>query len=177
MKDFGLKFIDIMIGIVLGLGFQWWTNLQFPWQYLAFIFVYVDIVDYWVDYSPSVKKFPPKREVDLILDVAIMFSPFLYIYTTQQTILHFLFAFALFSILDCIWCIRARQEYHPGGTEGKYLTTWIHFNWIQAVIVLAVSGLLLVAGISPLATLIVFIAMRIVGRIAASYRYKKVYLA
>ena len=43
MKDFSLKFIDIMIGVVLGLGFQWWPLLQEPWQYVAFIFVYLNI--------------------------------------------------------------------------------------------------------------------------------------
>ena len=40
-----------MVGVVLGLGFQWWPLLKEPWQYTAFIFVYLDIVDYWIDRS------------------------------------------------------------------------------------------------------------------------------
>ena len=69
-----------MIAVVLGLGFQWWPALTEPWHYIAFIFVYVDIVDYWMDYGPSLKKFPPKREIDIILDILIMFALFLYIF-------------------------------------------------------------------------------------------------
>jgi len=32
LKNFSLKFVDIMVGIVLGLGFQWWPELHEPWQ-------------------------------------------------------------------------------------------------------------------------------------------------
>src|SRR5687768_14211625 len=99
MKNFSLKFIDIMIGIVLGLGFQWWIILQQPWQYIAFVFVYFDIVDNWIDYSHSLKKFPPKREIDVFLDLSIMFVFFLYIYTTQLTIVYFLITFIVFKVL------------------------------------------------------------------------------
>jgi hypothetical protein len=90
IKNFSVKFIDMMIGIVLGLGLQWWVNLESTWQYVAFVFCYFDITDYWIDYGPSLKKFPPKREIDVFLDVAIAFSLFFYIYTTQVSVFYFL---------------------------------------------------------------------------------------
>ena len=41
---FGPKFMDVMVGVVLGLGFQWWPDLREPWQFLAFVLVYLIFV-------------------------------------------------------------------------------------------------------------------------------------
>ena len=100
MKGFALKFLDIMIGIILGLGFQWWPNLVESWQYIAFIFVYLDIIDYWIDFLPALRKFPPEAELDWFLEVGIMFFLFLFIYTTQTTIGYFLWSFFGFRIIS-----------------------------------------------------------------------------
>ena len=117
INEFSIKFIDIMIGVILGLGFQWWPNLSEPWQYAAFILVYIDVIDYWIDYAPSLKKFPPKFELDLLLDVAIMFTLFLYIYATQQSIVYFLVAFVVLRLLDSFWLLRANREYPTHGEK------------------------------------------------------------
>lgn len=172
MRNFSLKFIDVMIGIVLGLGFQWWTNLSAPWQYAAFIFAYVDIVDYWIDYGPALKKFPPKREIDVILDVAIMFSLFLYIYTAQLTIAYFLLAFALSRALDFFWLLSSRNEYTPKGSDKIFVDTWIKFDIFEFAVALILAGST-VFGFSALSILMVYIAVRIVIRITASLKYKK----
>lgn len=177
MKDFALKFIDIMIGIVLGLGFQWWPNLREPWQYAAFLFVYLDIIDYWIDYSPSLKKFPPKSELTLLIDVGIMFTLFLYIYTTQLTIIHFLSTFIALSILDLLWVWRAKHEYQPHHTEKTYLETWIRFNAIDAALTLALVGIAFSLPVSATTIFIVFVGFRVVMRIFASFQYKKVHFA
>ncbi len=177
MKEFGLKFIDIMIGIVLGLGFQWWPNLHEPWQYAAFIFVYFDIVDYWIDYSPSLKKFPPKNELSLLIDVGIMFTLFLYIYTTQLTIVHFLAAFMALSILDLLWMWRARREYQPHHADKIYLDAWLRFNAVDAVFASTLIGLAWLFPISAPIVFIAFVVFRIIIRILASYQYKKMHFA
>lgn len=175
MKNFSLKFIDIMIGIVLGLGFQWWIALEYPWQYLAFIFVYFDIVDYWIDYSPSLKKFPPKREIDVFLDLSIMFSLFLYIYTTQLTITYFLTVFIIFRALDYLWLWSSRQEYSPTGIDKLFVNTWMQFNLIEAV----AAGILIVLfsmfSLQPLIVILIFITFRILMRVMASLQYKKIH--
>jgi hypothetical protein len=175
IKDFSLKFIDVMIGIVLGLGFQWWTSLHEPWQYAAFIFSYLDIVDYWIDYGPSLKKFPPKREIDVLLDVAIMFSLFLYIFTTQATILAFFGAFAFSRILDFFWLLSSKVEYRPTGSDKAFVDTWIAFDLIETILALGLCGAAMFFNSSPLFLLVAFIILRIILRIAASLRYKKVH--
>lgn len=177
IKDFSLKFIDIMVGIVLGLGFQWWPSLIQPWQYIAFIFVYLDIVDYWIDYGPSLKKFPPKREIDVLLDVSIMFSLFLYIYTTQSSIIYFLGAFVVFKVLDFFWLVSSRREYNPVGTDLIFVDTWMYFNLMEIITAIIIILLFYVHVFNALLALIVFIIARVIFRIIASYKYKRVHFA
>lgn len=177
MKNFSLKFVDIMVGVVLGLGFQWWPLLQHPWQYIAFIFAYLDIVDYWIDYSPSLKKFPPKREIDVLLDVGIVFAIFLYIYATQLTIVYFLITFAVFRILDYFWLLSSKYEYHPSDTDKLFVDTWLRFNLIETIATTAFAAYILITTLSPLIAIMVFIAFRAVMRVMASLQYKRIHFA
>jgi hypothetical protein len=165
-----------MIGIILGLGFQWWVNLQEPWQYLAFIFVYLDIVDYWIDYGPSLKKFPPKKELDVFLDLMICFSLFLYIYATQFSLVYFLLSFMLVKALDSFWLLSSKLEYQPKDFDKKFINTWIGLNIIEVVITGGLIALILITPISSLAILIAYILIRLISRIIASTKYKKIYL-
>lgn len=164
-----------MIGIVLGLGFQWWLVLEHPWQYVAFIFVYFDIVDYWIDYSPSLKKFPPKREIDVFLDLSIMFILFLYIYTTQLTIIYFLTTFIIFRSLDYLWLWSSKHEYEPIGVDKLFVDTWMQLNLLEAVITGILIGLVSFLALSPLITITSFIIFRVIVRVVASIRYRKVH--
>lgn len=177
IKDFSLKFVDIMIGIFLGLGFQWWSSLREPWQYIAFIFVYLDIVDYWIDYGPSLKKFPPKKEVDVFLDLAICFSLFLYVYSTQFLIVYFLLSFVLFKIFDLLWLISSKIEYKPEKFDKKFINTWIVINAVEIISTGALILLSTLPVITPLIVIILYVAARIISRIVASSRYKKIYLS
>lgn len=175
MKNFSLKFIDILIGIVLGLGFQWWPLFQYPWQYIAFIFAYFDIVDYWIDYSPSLKKFPPKREIDIMLDIAIMFVLFLYIYATQLTMVYFLTIFVIWRVLDYFWLLSSKQEYAPTGKDKLFVDTWMLFNLLEVLITACLIGGALLFHIQPLTIIITFIIFRVLVRVLASLRYKEVH--
>ena len=166
-----------MIGVVLGLGFQWWPELHEPWQVIAFVFVYLDIVDYWIDYGPSLKKFPPKREVDVLLDVGIMFALFLYIYTTQLTLTYFFSAFILLRLLDFFWLLSSKYEYHPTRTDGLYLHTWLRLDAIECVITSCFLGAAVYQIASSLKLLLVFIAVRIIVRVLASLQYKKIHFS
>lgn len=166
-----------MIGIILGLGFQWWPNLQYSWQYIAFIFVYLDIVDYWIDYSPSLKKFPPKQEIDFFIDIAIMFSLFLYIYATQLTIIYFLTTFIVFRVLDYFWLLRSKYEYKPIGDDKLFVDTWLLFNLIEGLVSAIIIGSVIIFQPSSLSALLGFIIFRIAVRIFTSFRYKKIHFA
>lgn len=176
LKDFSLKFIDIMIGLVLGLGFQWWPELNQPWQYIAFIFVYFDIVDYWIEYSPSLKKWPPKREIDVMLDIAIMFSLFLYIYSTQLSIVYFLASSILIRVFDYFWLLSSKMEFRPIGSDKIYMDTWLKLNLVIAsttlTILIFTQYYILV---HPIFVLYIYIISRMLVRVFASLNYKRVH--
>lgn len=175
MKNFSLKFLDIMVGLVLGLGFQWWPELHEPWQYIAFIYAYIDIVDYWIDYGPSLRKFPPKREIDVFLDVGIMFSLFLYIYAAQKTPIYFFAAHIILCILDYFWLYSSDLEYKPTGIDGKFVHTWMRFNLIEAFVTLLFIAAAYSTSVSSLYLILGFVAFRLLTRVMASLEYKKVH--
>ncbi len=166
-----------MVGVVLGLGFQWWPLLQEPWQYVAFVFAYLDVVDYWIDYSPSLKKFPPKREIDVLLDIGIVFTLFLYIYATLISITYFLTAFVALKVLDYFWLLSSKYEYQPAGTDKLFVDTWLRFNLIEVCITIILIGLAFIIPISHLIILAIFIVFRLIMRILASWQYKKVHFS
>ena len=175
IKDFSLKFVDIMVGIVLGTGFQWWLELREPWQYIAFVFVYLDIVDYWIEYSPTLKKWPPKKEIDVMLDIAIMFSLFLYIYATQASIIYLLGTCILLRVLDFFWLFSSKLEFNPAGMDRIYVDTWLKLNIYIATASGAILLLAHYSSISALNILFIYFASRLIFRVMASVRYKKIH--
>ncbi|MBI4121059.1 MAG: hypothetical protein HY457_02300 [Parcubacteria group bacterium] len=175
MKDFSLKFLDVMVGLVLGLGFQWWPNLMEPWQYIAFVFVYFDIIDHWIDYSPQLKKFPPKRELDILLNIGLMFAFFLYIYTTQMTPVHFFGAFLLFRALDFVWLLSSKQEYRPSGSDKTYVDVWLRYNVFEILVTLGLLAVAYFYAFPALYLILVYVGIRVMVRIFASWQYKKVH--
>ncbi|MBU1890274.1 hypothetical protein KJ782_02155 [Patescibacteria group bacterium] len=178
LKDFSLKFIDVMLGIVLGLGFQWWPDLIEPWQYIAFIFVYINLVDYWIDYSPTIKKFPLKREVDVLLHTFIIFSMFYLVFTTQsESITTFLFAFIIYRVFDVTWIWRMSSEYNPNNYDKRFLSSWNLFDWIEIAFTATLAILVYFLSVNYLLIIMLFILLRITTRIMASLRYKAVYFS
>ena len=175
LGNISLKFMDIMIGVVLGLGFQWWPNLIEPWQYAAFIFVYLDLVDYWIHYSISPMKFLPRHELGILLDVAVIFMMFLYIYSTQLTILHFLAAYVSFKIVDVLGLWRTMREHNPQGRDRKFVTAWIMHNFIETTYTIALILIVSQYELSAPVALGTFVVLRLVTRIVMSFQYKHVY--
>ena len=162
MRNFTSKFMDIMIGIVLGLGFQWWPDLKESWQYIAFIFIYLSIIDYWIDTSAANKKYPPKKELDLIIDVAIMFTLFLLIYSSLQTISYLLITFIFFRGFDSLWIVRRLREHRTENANKHIFNTWLKSNAIDIIVAIILIFLSYDNFISPLLSLLIFIAFRVI---------------
>lgn len=161
-----------MVGVVLGLGFQWLVVLTEPWQYVAFIFVYLDVIDFWIDYGPSLKKWPPKREIDVFLDLAIVFSLFLYIYTVQVSLVYFIGSFILLRVLDFFWLLSSKIEYNPKNRDKLFLETWLRLDVLESFVSGLIILLVLFINLEPLTALIIFIVFRIITRVIASNKYK-----
>lgn len=177
IKDFSLKFIDMMVGVVLGLGLQWWPNLQEPWQYIAFIFTYLFLIDYWIDYGPSLKKFPPKKEFDVILDVILVFFMFFCIYSTLLNIEKFLIYFSLLFLFDFIWLFSSKKEYKPVGKDKIFVDVWMKIDLLCAVLVVVLLLLGKYFLWSSLLILGIFIVLNLFFRFISVWKYKKVYFS
>ena len=124
LKDFSLKFVDVMIGVVLGVGFQWWPELHDFWQHVAFLFIYLNLVDFWIDYSPTLKKFPIKREFDVIIHTFLVFLMFYMIYSVTLSIQHIFISYGIFRLLDILWIHRMRKGYPVSESDMKFLSGW-----------------------------------------------------
>lgn len=175
LQDFSTKFVDIMIGIVLGLGFQWFPELHEPWQYIAFIFVYLNLIDYWIDYSPVVKKYPFKREFDVILHFGIIFMMFFLVYATKLSIGAVLISFIVYRLLDLVWIWRLRNYYGLSSKDQVYVNTWGKFEVLEIIGVLMLLGFNWLFVFSPLSILIGFILLRTALRVLASANYQTIY--
>lgn|SRR3989338_5463937 len=175
LQQFGQKYIDIMIGIVLGLGFQWWTDLVAPWQYLAFIFIYLNLIDYWIDYSPTLKKYPLKDQVDIFIHSLIIFSMFLLTLATKKTLDYFLFAFILYRVGDLLWLVRIKWEYSVFERDRKFIVSWSIFDSVEILAAAAIIGAGHIYGISVLLLFLSFVIIRVTTRILASVSYKQLY--
>lgn len=174
---FGPKFMDIMVGVVLGLGFQWWPDLHEPWQFIAFVFVYLNLIDYWIDYSPTLKKFPPRRELDVIIDVFIVFMMFLLVYATKVSVPYLLGAFVVYRIADLLWVWRIRREHVINAHDIRFIDTWLRFDIIEAIIAGAIAVAVIAQAVAPLAATLTFIVFRVITRFSASLRYRSVYFS
>lgn len=166
-----------MVGVVLGLGFQWWIDLKEPWQYLAFAFAYLNIIDYWVDYNPLAKKYALKLEIDVILHTLIIFGMFLFIFSTQKSIFYFLVSFAVYRVADILWIWRIKSEHKIPSRDLIFLDTWFLYDFVEVFISAGLYVLAHFGVLSPLSVLVVFICARIITRTIESKRYKKVFYA
>lgn len=175
IREFSRKYADIMIGIVLVLGFQWWFNLRQAWQFIAFIFVYLNLVDYWIDSSRLFRKFPLQRKTDVILYTFIIFSMFFMIYATQRSILTLLFAFALYRAGDLAFLNGVKREHRSGSREASFIESWIRYETVETM----GAGLLLFIGlltsVAPALLFVFFIILRAITRTIASLTYNTAY--
>lgn len=176
-NKFQLKFIDIMVGIVLGLGFQWWPELKEPWQFVAFIFAYLTLIDYWVDYNPTAKQYAMRFEIDIIVHTAIIFGMFLLILGTTKTISYFLIAFVVYRFADIIWVWRIKREHRVPAHDLVFMNTWLFFDVIEALAAIIFAIITLQGLFTSMVALLIFIGVRAITRILSSVRYKKVFYA
>lgn len=176
-EKFQLKFIDVMVAVVLGLGFSWWPELNEPWQYLAFIFAYLNLVDYWVDYNPTAKKYSLKLEVDVVLHTLIIFGMFLLVFATQKSLSYFLLSFVFYRVADILWLWFIKAKHKRLAGDLVFINTWLFSDIVEALVALGFGWLAFNESFTPLYLLIAFVVIRIFTRLISSARYKKIFYA
>ena len=166
-----------MVAVVLGLGFQWWPQLKEPWQYLAFIFAYLNLVDYWIDYNPTAKRYALKLEVDVVLHTLIIFGMFLLVFAAQKSLSYFLFSFAFYRVADILWLWFIKYKHKTLAGDLVFINTWLLSDIVETLAALAFGLLALYESFFPIYFLIAFVTIRIITRLMSSVRYKKIFYA
>ncbi len=174
---FQLKFIDVMVGVVLGLGFNWWPQIQEPWQFIAFFFAYLTAIDYWIDYNPVAKKYPLRIQLDVILHTMIIFGMFLLIFAPQKTLSYFLFSFAFYRLADIIWIWVIKKEHRVPKEDLIFMNTWTVQDTVEMLAAVILATIAVQENQSPVLLLLIFIAIRALTRFVSSARYKRVFFA
>lgn len=177
MKNFSIKFIDIMIGVVMGIGFQYVQELHEPWQFLAFLYVYIALIDYWIDYGPLLKKFPPKKELNVIIDIAVVFALFLFIFSVKYSIVYVIGAFIFLRVLDFVWLFVAKKSYKPTGKDLVYVDAYMIVDVVDCILAAVLIGSINLFSISSLFALFLLVCINLSMRIFASVKYKKAFLS
>ena len=176
-EKFQLKFIDIMVAVVLGLGFQWWPEIKEPWQYIAFFFAYLNLIDYWIDYNPTAKKYALKLEIDVVVHTLIIFGMFLLVFATQKSLTYFLFSFAFYRIADIIWLYCIKWKHKTINEDSIFINTWLLSDVVESAAAITLGGIALSQPSSGLRLLSLFILIRVFTRSISSLRYKKIFYA
>ena len=167
-----------MVGVVLGLGFQWWPELKELWQYIAFIFAYLNLIDYWIDYNPTAKKYPLRHELtEVLIHTLIIFGMFLLIFGSQKTLPYFLFSFAFYRLTDIIWIWRIEKENTISHSDTVFMKTWHFYDTVEMFASIAIGVIATQNLLNSLSALSIFIVIRIFTRIASSAKYKRVFFA
>ena len=178
MLKFQLKFIDIMVGVVLGLGFQWWPELREPWQYIAFVFAYLNLIDYWIDYNPIAKRYPLRHELtEVLIHTLIIFGMFLLVFGSQKTLPYFLYSFAFYRLADILWIWRMKKEHTIPHHDMIFMNTWHVYDAVEMFSAIAIGFAAAHNVLGPTSALLIFIVIRVATRIASSTHYKKVFFA
>lgn len=177
MQKFQLKFIDIMVGVVLGLGFQWWADLRELWQYIAFIFAYLTVIDYWVDYNPIANKYALKLEIDVLIHTLIIFGMFLLLFSPLKNLAYFFYSFAFYRLADILWLWRIKSHHTIPKNDLKFMNTWQIYDWVEAVTAVLMATISAQYSFNPVYILLVFIFIRAITRILSSLRYQKAFFA
>ena len=111
------------------------------------------------------------------LQIVNFFSMFLLIYSAQKSITYFFVAFALFRAVDFIWMWRIRREYTLFANDTIFFNTWLKFEGVEALVALGFAAFAANFSTQALYLLLGFVVFRIVMRILASFRYKKIHFA
>ncbi len=129
-----IKFLDVMFGAVVALGFgQWFSVPERPMLSLAaFLFAHIILIDIWINYDPTVRKFPTKRPYMLILDLALIFSMAFLIHYSMLDLQKFLMSIVALRLIGVAWSERPLQEYKMKKSDTAYLKHTRGRNFFEA---------------------------------------------
>ncbi len=123
IKHYGhlsIKFLDVMFGAVMALGFTEWfkvpehtsQSLLTPTVELGmFLFSYLILIDMWIKYDPTMRRFPTKHPHLLIIDLFMVFTMFFLVHNSIFNNRNFLGTIVVLRAVGSLWSQRTMMEY------------------------------------------------------------------
>ncbi len=126
LKHYGrlsIKFLDVMFGAIIALGFGQWFSVaeRDTIFFISFVFAHIMLIDVWINYDPTIRKFPTKNPYFLILDLTLIFTMTFLIYYSMFSLQKFLVAVVALRLIGVVWAERPIREYKIRGTDKSYL--------------------------------------------------------
>ncbi len=118
-----IKFLDVMFGAIIAIGFgQWFAVAERPSIFfIAFLFAHIMLIEVWINYDPTIRRFPTKNPYFLILDLALIFTMSFLIYYSMFDLNKFLLAIIVLKAVGGLWAERPLKEYKIKGSNLSYL--------------------------------------------------------
>ncbi|MBI4177014.1 MAG: hypothetical protein HY516_01470 [Candidatus Aenigmarchaeota archaeon] len=126
IKHYGhisIKFLDVMFGAIIAIGFGQWFSVSERANifFAAFIFAHIMLIEIWINYDPTVRKYPTKNPYFLILDLALIFTMSFLIYYSMFDLQKFLVSVIALKAVGGLWAERPLKEYKIRGSNLSYL--------------------------------------------------------
>ncbi|MBI4168188.1 MAG: hypothetical protein HY515_04485 [Candidatus Aenigmarchaeota archaeon] len=162
IKHYGhisIKFLDVMFGAIIAIGFGQWFAVsdRATVFFAAFLFAHIMLIEIWINYDPTVRKFPTKNPYFLILDLALIFNMSFLIYYSMFDLQKFLMSIIALKVVGGLWAERPLKEYKIRGSNLSYLKYIRKRNLLETVPFLFLYHLAGRLDPSVLLTMIVFV--------------------
>ncbi len=142
------KFVNLMFGIMLILGFLDWAGVSNTLQYVLFLFTYVLLITYWMAHRNYLNHFPPKNLLGVIIDITAMAVLFLTIKAALLPLGFYFAALAILRAVDALGITRMISDYVSSRKDVLHLKSRRGIYFLEAAIYLILEALAFRYGMS-----------------------------
>lgn len=128
------KIVTALFALIFIQGLFDWIGVSNTLQYVLFLFTYILIVAYWVRHKHSLKRFPPKNGIGVLIDVTAMFVLFLITKAASLQLGFYFAALAVLRAVDALGISRMLSEYVVKRVERLKFNTLRKIYFLEAMI-------------------------------------------
>lgn len=160
------KLVTGLLALILVQGFFDWVGVSDTLQYVLFLFTYTLIVAYWVRHKHSLKRFPPKNGLGVLIDVTAMFVLFLITKAASLQIGFYFAALAVLRAVDALGITRMLSEYALKRVELHKLNNLRKIYFLEASIYVLFESLSFNYGLPNVISITALILIWLFGRVS-----------
>lgn len=160
------KIVTVLFALILVQGLFDWIGVSNTLQYVLFLFTYVLIVAYWVRHRHTLKKFPPKNGLGIVIDVTAMFILFLITKAASLQLGFYFAALAVLRAVDALGISRMLSEYVVKRVEAVKFNNLRKIYFFEAAIYVLFESLSFNYGLPSVYGITAVILVWLFGRVS-----------